>query len=574
MMWSWGDLESYTMIIQSEPELLDAIREGRVVEHRYENVELKRAWDAKYGNDISALANRQRSQLAWFVVGVENDGKLARHDEDWVKKYELTISQQLNERLSPIQACRAIKTANIDDSWIIFLALGNPGDVVYWGTHAYTAAGTTSRVLEPSEVLELRLLLPGLSDYSRQNAASQYDEQLVARFVDDVTARTVDQHLPREPGKLLGTLGIDGRQVARLLFGDTNYRTVVYDRFGNVIVNSVEKGLYGMLRPTLVHDLQKRASVDFSFELYSPKALHEALANAVAHAAYFEKDGEVMVELYPDRMVISNLCVAESKYFANRWFSRSHYTINGLLMETLRIAGHVDELGRGKGLIFSEALRAGRRPPEVVLESAGRLRRWKLALYITTTSAHYSRLLERCRSVYEDEMKALIAVALVFWRSKKVSEIREHVDGDFATQFAEVLSSLEGPIFYSREADEIFLTRWAQVLLGEGKDSKELSRPEEERLKAHAHERCWKAHGGEITPSILRNLGQMGNTPSEKSLSSRILKKWVSAGVVSALSHGRYRFVDPPIPSTEVQKLLAALLEELQSKTNGSPTLA
>ena len=191
----------------------------------------------------------------------------------------------------------------------------------------------------------------------------------------------------------------------------------------------------------------------------------------------------------------------------------------------------MDELGRGKSLIFSECIKAGRRPPEVVIESAGRLTRWKLNLFATSSTMHYSRLLDRCRSVYGDEMRALIAVALVFWRNKKVSEIRQYVDGDFAAQFAEVLSSLDGPIFYSPQADQIFLTRWARILLGEGKDSKELSRVEENQLLVQTHEYCWKFNTGEVTPMELRRLGQMGDTQSEKSLSSRIIAKWTAQGV-------------------------------------------
>ena len=53
-------------------------------------------------------------------------------------------------------------------------------------------------------------------------------------------------------------------------------------------------------------------------------------------------------------------------------------TINGLLMEVLRVAGHVDELGRGKNLIFSDSIKNGKRSPEVILERAGRYDRWKL----------------------------------------------------------------------------------------------------------------------------------------------------------------------------------------------------
>lgn len=161
-------------------------------------------------------------------------------------------------------------------------------------------------------------------------------------------------------------------------------------------------------------------------------------------------------------------------------------------------------------------------------------------------------------------MLALIAGALVLWRNKKVAEIRQYVDGDFAAQFAEVLSSLDGPIFYSPETDQIFLTRWARILLGEGKDSKGLSKVEEIQLLSRTHNHCWESNMGEVTPADLRRLCQMGDTQSEKSLSSRIIAKWMADGHLTRLAQGRYRFSQPPPTRKELQKALEELLASLR----------
>jgi hypothetical protein len=337
-----------------------------------------------------------------------------------------------------------------------------------------------------------------------------------------------------------------------LLFGKTGYRLVRYDNEDKPISNEKLNGLISLLLPEFIHKLCHQGEAHFA-----ERALKEALANAVAHSAYFENDGEIMVEAYPDCISVSNLCIKESTYFANRWFSRSHKTVNGVLMEALRIAGFVDELGREKNLIFSESIKTGKRPPEVHIETAGKYQRWKLMIYGGKEDKKLVRLLERCREIYDDERKALIALALVLWRDRPVTEIRRYVDGDFARAFAEVLTTANGPIFYHREKEAIYLTRWAEVLLGEGKDSKALAPGEKERLQIFAFDMCSQYHGGIITPKILRDLADMRDTKSEQVLSSNILSDWAKEGMIHKIGKGKYKFVKKPGVTDAFEKVLS-----------------
>ena len=346
---------------------------------------------------------------------------------------------------------------------------------------------------------------------------------------------------------------------------------VRYRADGEPISNNTSAGVYGLLTDDFLEDTQQwtQRQLRAPEPPYPKRALREAIANAVAHAAYFEADGDIIVEQHPDRIIISNLCVRESAYFANLWFSRSHRTVNGFLMEILRVAGHVDELGRGKHLIFSESIKNGKKPPLVAVERAGRYDRWKLTLYGGTQDATLLRLFERCRSSYRDEQKALIAQALVLWRDRPVTEIRNQIDGDFSRQFAEVLAGLEGPIFYYREHDRITLRRWAQILLGEGKDSKAFSPAEERNLRDFSYEAQTQYHDGYITPRDLRKLAAMADTPSEQSLSSAMLAKWQEEGVVKRVRRGQYRFVPKRIePGYALRDLLELFARKDESKVN------
>jgi hypothetical protein len=236
-------------------------------------------------------------------------------------------------------------------------------------------------------------------------------------------------------------------------------------------------------------------------------------------------------------------------------------------MESLRLAGYVDELGRGKNLIFSESIKFGSTPPEVQIENAGKYLRWKLTIFGGDQTASRIRIVERCKELYGNDRKALIAVALVFWRDLPVSEIRKYVDSDFAREFAEVLTGNIGPIFYSKEEDRIVLRRWANVLIGEGKNSKALSHEEEEQLLAAARERQ-KLNHGIITPKDIRDLAAMGNTASERVLSSHILAKWLKEGIVEKRGVGKYALKPHAgrlSRTSNYEQILQRLVDELGS---------
>lgn len=539
-------------IIRTTDEVITAALSGKLAEHLHTNIEVKEEWNQRHGPKLSALANKLDQLICFLVIGVKDDGTLASKSEAWAKKTEEVVSQHINQFLEPVQACAELKCQKIGPTWVVIISIRNPGDVTLWDLKAYTAAGTTVRELAPDEALKLRIQLPGLTDFTKQYFKSPYDLELVAAYNQAVQAtgnRLETSPQSTDPLQIIRNLGLFERQAARILFGNTSFRVVLYNREGHPTRQQKLLGLYRVLMPgffrSIAPDLEPH---------YSARTLREALANAVAHSAYFENDGEVIIEVHPARLVISNLCLKESAYFANRWFSRSHKTINGTLMEALRIGGAVDELGRGKHLIFSESLKQGQPAPEVFIERAGRYDRWKLVVHGGKKESILARLLEQSRKVYRDEQKALIAQALVLWRDKPVAEIRNYIDPEFSAQFAEVLSGIEGPIFYYREKDQITLRRWAKVLLGEGKNSKTLSPAEEQRLLEDSYELCAKHHSSYITTRHLRECAAMGETTSERSQSSALLKKWQQTGYLEKIAQGKYRFIrNPAEPETPAQ---------------------
>ena len=503
-----------------------------------------------------------------MVIGVDNNGALVGRDENWAINTEEVVSQHLNAHFDPTQACGEIAVVNAQTAWIVVIRVTNPGAVVYWKMKAYKKSGTTIAEMRPDEVLELTIRLPGLTDYSKQSWSGLVDESLAVSFVNAVAARQKDPAVADRRGatieQLLARLNLLGRNASRLLFGDAEYRVVLYDSNSVPQQNGKQRGLYDLVGGRFIDQVQVWAQrqLGVSTDPFPRLALKEALANTVAHAAYFENDGEVTLEVFPDQIVISNLCLPESRYFANKWFSRSRKTVNNLLMEALRLAGVVDELGRGKNLIFRESILNGKRPPEVSVERAGRYDRWRLFLYGGTSNPVQLRLLQRIQETYSDSHKALIAYALVLWKDRPISEIRNFIDGESLPIFAEVISDLNGPIFYWQEHDRIILRRWARVLLDEGKDSKTLTLPEEKDLYDFSYDLRTRYHRGMFTPKDLRKLAAMGETASERTVSATLLNKWLAEGKIRRISKGVYEFVPKPSPPIDYQQLLDLLKKQ------------
>ena len=112
-------------------------------------------------------------------------------------------------------------------------------------------------------------------------------------------------------------MNIFSTQAARILFGDCPFRIVRYDANNEPISNKTHFGLYTLLTEKFHKSIQDWTSGQLTKNLnpYPHRAIKEALANAVAHAAYFENNGDVILEMHPTYLTISNLCVRESKYF-------------------------------------------------------------------------------------------------------------------------------------------------------------------------------------------------------------------------------------------------------------------
>jgi len=554
-------------MLKIKEDIISKINEGVLQEHRHNNLELKSLWNQNCGKKISAFANKNLQGPNWLCVGINDHGEICENEESWAKNTEETISQHINQYLDPQQACKSISCHELNNKWFIIIQFENPGVVVYWNKKAYITSGTTISEMEPEEIVGLTVKLPGLSDYTAQNYQGDFQNDLVKKFTLTVSEKRKNsildsiKDLPSDHA--LDRIGIRTKNACKILFGECQYRLIYYDKQQNPIENKTQKGVYRIIHNDFIKHIQEHSKKQLNIRTnpYPDLALREALANAIAHSAYFEAHGDIIIEIFPEKLSISNLCLQESIYFANKWFSNAHKTINKTLMETLRLSGYVDELGRGKNLIFSESIRYGKKPPQVFIEKGGRFCRWRLLLYGGIQNKSQLKLFNQLKEKYKDEQKALIANALVLWEGLSVAQLKQYIEGESEKLFIEILSDINGPIFFYREKDTIVLRRWVKVLLGEGKESKQLSAAEEKDTFEFVKKIRLEYHHGYVTPKDLRDIADLGHTKSSQVMSSQLLKKWADEGKLKKIRSGLYQFIKP-VTSYSFEELLKRLREE------------
>jgi predicted HTH transcriptional regulator len=544
--------------VTSSLDLKTLLEKKAVKEHTYENVELKRDWRRSHGEKLSMLCNGQPESDCFLVIGVEDNGQMAGHGESWLKDQLANISQHCNTCLDPAISLVELTTDNIEGNMIVIAHVKNPGVVVKWEGYAHAGKGTTKKRLSEQEILELNLSLPGLTDLTRQKCNYRPNEDLAVTFFKMAGINYDDSVLER--------YNLHNTRAGKLLLGNSRFRVVKYDDNGDVLANDPREGILILLTELMFNEIRDYyEGLGINRDRISDSMLREALGNAVGHAAYKDNDGEIILELHPSRLVISNLSFAEYTSLANKWFSMAHKSPNSYLMEILRIGKRVDELGRGKTKLLSECLRSGFGPPEINVSDAGLYRRWSLHLEINQGNDTFRLLYDQISRLYSPSNdKILIAYALVLWRQKPFSEIKRYFDAVESRIAAEIISDIKGPLFFWEEKDLLYPHRWVQIILEDGRQSREFTPYEEKRIFSLCKEICLNHYSGYLTTAQFRDLAHLSNSQSDKNLATRTLKKWQRSGKLTMIGKGKYRFAE--LETVEIQKSTLTKMLELFEK--------
>ena len=538
---------------------LEEVKRGlanhKLSEVSYPRLELKSKWETEHGKNISAIANHMSLAGGWVIVGADDSGKLIGKDRAWCEKNYEKIGNQINQFLNPQQAVKDIYAESFDGSYCILLEIQNPDYVTYWSDKAYKRSGSSVEEMPAGERTALAMRLPG-DDYSSLSWQGKINSALVLEFAKKVIENG-SQNFPEDLSQLssaqiLQIMNLEGKMAAGILFGDVPVRIAHYDADDQVANNVEEKGLYTILRDSFITHIQTASerkgaiikgdsASSKEYQPYPPKLLREILANAVAHALYQYRQGEIIVDIHLDRVTVRNNAPLEAEMFAKQWFSKQTMAKNKLLMEVLRTAGITDELGTGKANVFKLAIEAGKEEPSIYFSKFKNFAKWQLTVYNSQRHEHIGNLLHKLTELLPSPLHARVAVAFVLWKDRKWSEINERLDNHYKKIAKEVDEHESSPILISSDGN-LFVRRWAKVALT-GQSSKGFE-PAEEKIILEALTKFASIYGGQISAQGARSFIGLGKSQSEAVQLSNLFRKWEREKRVERIKRGTWRFLN------------------------------
>ncbi len=536
-------MSSYTKTV-----LLDKLSSGQLTENKH--VEFKSKWHQEHGKSISAIGNEEEG--GWLIIGIDDKGFLLGKDSGWVKKQETGIENHIGQYLEPNSTVQSISAETVNNKKFILIEIINPKAVVSWNEKFYKRLGTRTEEMTPGEKQEQELKRPGL-DFSSFDYKGKVNSSLILDFAKFLKNGDEDW-LKLSADNILSKLNIKDKNVSGILFGDFSFRVAHYNQESELIDQYEKEGLYSLLKEDFIQHIQSwtrtkgisliPGSVSVTEEKpYPDSVLREVLVNAVAHSAFEKQKGEITVELYKNRIKVSNHCSAKATAFINKKFSQSHSSYNPFLMKILRKAKFSDELGTGKNKIFKYMIENGRREPlfeyQRLSDAYGI---WSVTIYNEQPNKNFLKLLKKFRRLYESNTdKYKISAAFVLWRDKTLEEIFSYIDEYHKRLIVELLSNNDSPFLLTTEYPEknkkqpvikILLKRWVKVQL-EGQESKVFSKAEENKFKKILQNYAYRENrAGYITNKEARQLFGLSNSQSEIVQLSKLFQQWEKNGFI------------------------------------------
>ena len=447
-----------------------------------ETVEFKKQWGRLHGKEISAIGNRE--QGGWLIIGVNDDGCVLGIDTGRIRKQKDEIENHIRQYLDPSSAASFISIENINNKQCIFIEIIDPGSLVSWDSKFYKRVGSQAEEMSPSERKALELKRPGF-DFSDLKYNGKINSSLVLDFANLLPKDNGDWTALSAEG-VLSKLNIKNKNVSGILFGDFTFRLVHYNETSDVLDQQEKKGLHNLLKDNFIEQIQswtrtmpitlKPGSLSVTEEKPYPDAvLREILVNAVAHASFENRGGGIKVELYPNRIEISNYCLAEAKAFINKKFSKDSFSHNPFLMKILRTAKLSEELGIGKNKIFRYVIEDGKREPVFEYkETPKNYGVWSVTIYNEQPNKNFLNLFGRFKKMYSDNVdKYKISAALVLWRDKTLNKILTYMDEYHQNLTTEIITENNSPFLVTWEKSQsnkkvfkILLKRWVKSSVG------------------------------------------------------------------------------------------------------------
>jgi ATP-dependent DNA helicase RecG len=344
-------------------------------------IEFKECFDSKnFAKEIVAFANSEGGRI---ILGVNDKGD--------IKGIEITnkIKSEIQDIARKCDPFIAISVETFDNVLIIHVAEGE-NKPYQCSQGFYLRTGANSQKLTRDEIIEFSVG-EGKIKFDEQinknfNFPEDFDDEKFGQYME---VAGLTKNIPTK--EILLTLNVAKlinnkiklNNAGALFFAKSpgkffinskvvcvNYRTNekvdILDKkiFDNGIINNIEEAINYV-----------KKHIDLKFEIKTAKrkeipqfpeaAFREAIVNAVMHRDYFDKSGDVMIEIFRNKIWVSNPG-GLVKWLKPEDFGRYSRPRNPLIAELLSKTEYVEKVGSGINRIRTAVNEAGL--PEVIFE--------------------------------------------------------------------------------------------------------------------------------------------------------------------------------------------------------------
>ena len=342
-------------------------------------VEFKEAVDKSIASEVCAFANASGGRV---FIGVTDKGELSGVDTS------NTARSRLQDSLNKIEP-RLPVDISIHDNIILVTVPEGKSKPYSCPNGFYLRSGPNSQKLERNDIIEFlqtegKVIYDALvnDDYVISN---NFKETEFRRFLEKAGISDV---LPREEMLKnlncaeMGSSGKLSYTNAGLLFFRDNSQNVRFD-FSHVVcvlykgtdkvdiidAKHLDGGIMENIDDAVVF-LKRNLRVRYEIETFQRKnilelpeaALKEAVTNAVCHRDNFEKGARVMIEIFTDRVEITNPG-GVPKGITRENFGTTSVTRNPIIASLLHRADYIERMGTGINRMTTEMEKAGLNKP-------------------------------------------------------------------------------------------------------------------------------------------------------------------------------------------------------------------
>jgi ATP-dependent DNA helicase RecG len=359
--------------IMTDKELEIILQEGESYK-----IEFKESIDKTLVEEVVAFANASGGRI---FIGVTDDGNLKGTDTSNIAR------SRLQDTLRPIQPFLAVTIDIIADIFVVTVPDG-PEKPYGCSRGFFIRVGPNSQKLNRNEII----------DFIQSEGRIRFDELVKSEaFLSDYLDREafnrfvaisgISNVLPEEP--MLRNLGCVVKVDNQSLFTNTGVLFFAKDPIGfipqAIIICALYKGIEKVtvldrkdLTGNIIANIEEailflKKHLKLRYEITSIRrkeileipevAMREAIVNAVCHRDYFEKGANVMVEIFDDRVEISNPG-GLAKGLSLEDFGTRSLTRNPTIASLLHRTNYIERMGTGINRIRLALQEAGLPAPE------------------------------------------------------------------------------------------------------------------------------------------------------------------------------------------------------------------